>query len=88
MLRIFITEYDIDPVTNWGTKCGPNIEAPSEAIAAKVCRGLRSKYGKDLRIQGELIAEIPCVVGFSKDDPSTWVPDWSRMVDYEDLRNN
>lgn len=87
MLRIWLTEYNIDPITGWGAMCGPNIEAPSIAIAQQICKSMRKKYGGDLQIQGQLISVIP-TKSDDPNDPAYWVPDWDRAIDYDVISNN
>lgn len=87
MLRIWLTEYKICPHNGWGEMCGPDIEAPSLAIANQICKSLRPKYGSDLRIQGELISRIP-TISDDPNDPSYWVPDWDNAINYDVISNN
>lgn len=69
----------INPVTGeLTTFCGPNIQAPSWALAEEYLQNNGLGY---CRIDGELVAEIPC-------KPGTYEPDWDNMIDYENIQNN
>lgn len=62
-----------DPLTNEMKKwCGDYVEANSFEEAEEWCR-LNKGY---LKVNGELVAEIPCIEGTHK-------PDWDNMIDYE-----
>lgn len=57
---------------------GPNIKAPTKKLAHEYAQNNGLGY---CRIEGELIAEIPCKEGSYK-------PDWGNMIDYESTKLN
>lgn len=66
----------LDPITgemkHW---IGPNIEAPSMALAQEYCQNNGLGYCK---IEGQLIAEIPV-------DPATGSVQWHKQTNFEGL---
>lgn len=87
-MRIWVTEYAINPYNNLGTMCGPNIEAPTLEIAQQKCEELKSEWGSDLRIQGRLIMEIPTKIDPDHPERETFDPDWDNAIDYDTLASN
>ena len=89
MLRIWLTEYDIfDKISgeNMGIEAGPNIEAPSFAIASQIGK---AKYPQmKLKILGYLVAEIPTKIDIDNPDKETFDPDWDNAIDYDVIMNN
>lgn len=59
------------------TWCGEHVQAPTMALAQQWCDDNRGY----LKVIGELVAEIPCKKG-------TYEPDFEKMVDYENVKNN
>lgn len=57
---------------------GPNVPGISFADAQNYCENNGLSYCK---VDGLLVAEIPCKEG-------TYEPDWDKMVDYENKRLN
>ena len=60
------------------TYVGPNVPGISFADAQNYCENNVLGYCK---VDGLLVAEIPCKEG-------TYEPDWNKMVDYENKRLN
>lgn len=60
------------------TVSGPRVKAPSRYAAQKLLDKHKFTY---LWIEGELVAEIPCI-------PGTHEPDWNKMIDYDAIENN
>jgi hypothetical protein len=56
---------------------GPNIDAPTKELAQQWC----DQNQPYLKVIDELVAEIPCKEG-------THEPDFSKMVDYENIQHN
>lgn len=56
---------------------GENIPAPTKELAQEWCN-IHCGY---LHVDDELVAEIPCRQG-------TYEPDFSKMIDYENIQNN
>jgi len=78
-MRVWLTEIKaICPNTGelktWG---GDNVEAPTFEMAQIWCNENKGY----LKVIGELIAEIPC-------KENSFEPDFSKMIDYENTRNN
>lgn len=69
----------IDPITtemkSW---CGPNVPGINKADAERYCQKNGLGYCK---VDGELIAEIPCIEGSYK-------PDFKNRIDYDNIQNN
>lgn len=90
MIRIWLTEYSIDPITGLGTMCGPNIESPAEmiavALAAKIAKENPEMH--DLRVMGWLSGTVQTKGTVDDNDPSTWDPDWTTYVDIENIWMN
>lgn len=57
--------------------CGPEVEAPTAELAQQWC----NENAGHLKVIGELVAEIPCKEG-------TYEPDFTNMIDYENVQNN
>lgn len=66
------------PTGELSTFQGPYIEAPSAELAQEYCEKNGLGYCK---VNGELIAEIPC-------KPGTYDPDFDKMIDYDNINNN
>jgi len=69
----------VDPkdgqLKEWG---GPNVPGITQADAERYCQQNGLGY---CRIDGILVAEIPCREG-------TYEPDWNKMVDFENTNLN
>jgi hypothetical protein len=78
-MKIWVTEIKaLEAITGkmktWG---GENVEAPTWELAQKWCDENKGY----LKVIGELVAEIPCKEG-------TYEADFSKMIDYEKIKNN
>jgi len=58
--------------------CGPHVKAISPQMARDYCDNNGLGY---LKIEGELVAEIPCIEG-------TYNPDFDNMTEYDTAKNN
>lgn len=56
--------------------CGENVKAPTKELAIEWCR----IHAGHLHVTDQIVAEIPCKNGYE--------PDWSNMIDYEQIQNN
>jgi hypothetical protein len=79
-MKLFSTSITaINPITGHLTKyCGPNIPAISWKEADYYCQHNGLGYCK---VDGELIAEIPCKDG-------TYEPDFGKTINYDNIQNN
>jgi hypothetical protein len=78
-MKKWVTELKaIDPRTGELKKwCGPEVDGPTAELAQQWC----DENQVYLKFIGELVAEIPCKEG-------TYEPDFTKMVDYENMQNN
>ena len=79
-MKLWVTEIiAIDPLSGELKKYGgPEVRGINAQAAWDYCQQNGLGY---CRVQGELVAEIPCKTG-------TFEPDFKNMVDYENTQNN
>jgi hypothetical protein len=83
MIRIWLTDYDFNPETGWGSMCGPDIIAPSESIAKQMAKAIARNNPKmrDLRILGWKVGEVQA-------NKNTFEVDWNTYIDLENIWMN
>lgn len=79
-MNLYVTEIQAISPTDGilKTYCGPEVPGITTQDAQEYCEKNGLGYCK---VIGLLIAEIPC-------KPGTHEPDWSKMTDYDNERNN